>query len=149
MSENKNDIAQSKSEQFVLKQAKSIKNFGIISLSILGGIILLIIIFAIAMVATVPVDQNASANSWITTSAVLGILLLISIIIGSVCDIAFNIVAIIKIASTDWGNRNLNNSKLIFWILSLVFMFLLPIVSPILWIVWGNKVKNTVEFKTK
>lgn len=149
MSENKNDIAQSKSEQFVLKQAKSIKNFGIISLSILGGIILLIIIFAIAMVATVPVDPNASANSWITTSAVLGILLLISIIIGSVCDIAFNIVAIIKIASTDWGNRNLNNSKLIFWILPLVFMFLLPIVSPILWIVWGNKVKNTVEFKTK
>lgn len=149
MSENKNDMAQSKSEQFVLKQAKSIKNFGIISLSILGGIILLIIIFAIAMVATVPVDPNASSNSWITTSAVLGILLLISIIIGSVCDIVFNIVAIIKIASTDWGNRNLNNNKLIFWILSLVFMFLLPIVSPILWIVWGNKVKNTIEFKTK
>lgn len=149
MLENKNDIAQSKSEQFALKQAKSIKNFGIISLSILGGIILLIIIFAVSMVAIVPVDPNASSNSWITTSAILGILLLISIIIGSVCDIVFNIVAIIKIASTDWGNCNLNNSKLIFWILSLVFMFLLPIVSPILWIVWGNKVKNTIEFKIK
>lgn len=63
----------------------------------------------------------------------------------------FAIIAIIKIGGTDWGNENLNNSKEVFWVTTLFCLILLPlfIVPPILWIVWGNKVKYTYLLKLK
>ncbi len=63
----------------------------------------------------------------------------------------FAIIAIVKIGGTDWGNENLNNSKEVFWVTTLCCLIVFPlvIVPPILWIVWGNKVKYTYLLKLK
>lgn len=67
----------------------------------------------------------------------------------------FAIIAIVKIGGTDWGNENLNNSKEVFWVTSLCCLIVgliiwpLVIVPPIMWIVWGNKVKYTYLLKLK
>ena len=66
--------------------------------------------------------------------------------------LVFAIIAIVKIKNTDWGNENLNRHKKVFWVTTLCCLILLQldiIISPIMWIVWGNKVKNTYSTNTQ
>ena len=153
-------------KEFILKKAKLIRNFGIASFSFVGIIILLYIICLIVALSS---TQNYP-NSSVAFS--------MSMVIISIADFVFMILAIVNIATTDWGNENLNKCKKVFWIttlscliggfialvlmvagnfassiaLQIIGMLLsipLGITQPIMWIIWGNKVKNTYSTNTK
>lgn len=158
----------------ILKKAKLIRNFGIASFSFVGIIILLYIICLIVALSS---TQNYP-NSSVAFSMSMVIIISILVIIFSIADFVFMILAIVNIATTDWGNENLNKCKKVFWIttlscliggfiawvlmvagnfassiaLQIIGMLLsipLGITQPIMWIIWGNKVKNTYSTNTK
>ncbi len=161
-------------QEFILKKAKLIRNFGIASFSFVGIIILLYIICLIVALSS---TQNYP-NSSVAFSMSMVIIISILVIIFSIADFVFMILAIVNIATTDWGNENLNKCKKVFWIttlscliggfiawvlmvagnfassiaLQIIGMLLsipLGITQPIMWIIWGNKVKNTYSTNTK
>ncbi len=156
-------------QESILKKAKLIRNFGITSFSFIGVIILLYIITLIVALS--------SSSTLAIPSIVIVILVLGSIF--SIADFVFMILAIVNIATTDWGNENLNKYKNAFWIttlcclvggfiastlmiagslsplasalaiIGLLLSLPLGITPPIMWIIWGNKVKNTYSIGTK
>lgn len=117
-------------QESILKKAKLIRNFGI---TYFWFFIVVIILLSISI--------------W--TAAII----LASIF--SIVDLVFTIIAIVKIKNTDWGNENLNKHKKVFWVTTLccliVTLIVLPldIISPIMWIVWSKKVKNTYSTNTQ
>lgn len=70
------------------------------------------------------------------------------IIIYGLSTLIISIVMIVKIASNDWLDKELNNAKTVYWVVSLVFTVIdIPFVGPITWIIWGSKVKSTLTKK--
>ena len=156
-------------QESILKKAKLIRNFGITSFSFMGVIILLIIIDIIVAQSSTPNYPNSLA----VFSMSITILVVDSIF--SIANLVFMILAIVKIANTDWGSENLNKCKKAFWVTILcciccsagsfillfvpLFIFLaiiglllslpLGIVPPIMCVIWGKKVKNTYSTDTK
>ena len=161
-------------QESILKKAKLIRNFGIASFSFMGVIILCIIMLIAVVISSIPSYPD---SVWViaNVSKVVGIVTL-----GiSIANFVFIILAIIKIADTDWGNENLNKSKKGFWItilccliggfivlilmitgslsplasalaiIGLVFSLPLGITPPIMYIIWGNKVKKTYSTNKK
>ena len=153
----------------ILKKAKLIRNFGIASFSFMGVIILLSIICMIVASSSGP----NYPNSLMAFSTSMGIIIPTLTIIFSIVDFVFMILAIVKIANTDWGNDNLNKCKKGFWItilcclccsagsfialfvpififvaiIGLLFSIPLGITPPIMCIIWGNKVNKYHLFK--
>lgn len=138
-------------QESILKQAKLIRDFGITYFSFMGIIILLIIVLIVALFSDT--SYTNSGLGWVALSMEIAILVLG--IIFWILDHVLTIIAIVKIKNTDWGNKNLNNCKEGFWITILCFLilfwFILPldIISPIMCIIWSNKVKNTYLTNTK
>lgn len=129
--------------------AKKINKLGNVNL----GIHIVVIIAFIAWLVTTIVtfaNMNPSNNMNTLSSAQIGLIVFIAIVgfIYFLCNLISGIIVIIKIATTDWQDENLNQTKLVFWILSLVFiMFIL--VNPILWIIWAKKVKGNYAMKAQ
>lgn len=127
--------------------AKKIKKLGIASLIIhiitIVAFIAWLVVLAVAM-TNFGLDNNVEVLS----NTQVGLIIFIGIlgVIYFLCNLIFGIIVIIKIANTNWVNENLNQTKLVFWILSLVFIMMI-LVNPILWIVWGNKVKGSYSSK--
>lgn len=138
-------------QESILKQAKLIRDFGITYFSFMGIIILLIIVLIVALFSDT--SYTNSGLGWVALSMEIAILVLG--IIFWILDHVLTIIAIVKIKNTDWGNKNINNCKEGFWITILCFLilfwFILPldIISPIMCIIWSNKVKNTYSPKHK
>lgn len=126
----------------VIPIAKEIKKLGIVDLSI----ICVAWVFAICFITTSFIYFNNLDDSTNFSppymSVVFGILFWVSTSIYYICNLVFNIIAIVKISNTDWEYEELNQSKSSYWIVCLILMFIpiVGIVSPILWIVWSNKV---------
>lgn len=136
-------------QESILKQAKLIRDFGITYFSFMGIIILFIIVSIVALFS----DTSNSALGWVGLSMEIAALVLG--IIFWILNHVLTIIAIVKIKNTDWGNENLNNCKEGFWITILCFLILfwiilpLDIISPIMCIIWSNKVKKTYSTNTK
>lgn len=158
----------------ILKKAKLIRNFGIASFSFVGIIILLYIICLIVALSS---TQNYP-NSSVAFSMSMVIIISILVIIFSIADFVFMILLLSILQPQIGGNENLNKCKKVFWIttlscliggfiawvlmvagnfassiaLQIIGMLLsipLGITQPIMWIIWGNKVKNTYSTNTK
>ena len=113
--------------QHAISQANLIKWMGVVCIIIP---IIAIIIFATTLL-TNPV-----------------VALVAIIIIYGLSTLIISIVMIVKIASNDWLDKELNNAKTVYWVVSLVFTVIdIPFVGPITWIIWGNKVKSTLTKK--
>lgn len=70
------------------------------------------------------------------------------IIIYGLSTLIISIVMVVKIAGNDWLDKELNNAKTVYWVVSLVFTVIdIPFVGPITWIIWGSKVKSTLTKK--
>ncbi len=69
-------------------------------------------------------------------------LVLIFTIIGAIVTLIFDIINAIKILTTDWEDQELNNSKTIWGILSLILL------GPIATIIFGNMVINKLGNQT-
>lgn len=131
----------------LLKKANAIKKLGIASLII--HIVAIILFFAWLVTTLVMfTNMNADGNIDSLNNTQIGMIVAIAIVGTTyfICNLTFGIIAIIKIATTDWENQELNQSKLIFWIISLIFIFFV-LVNPIMWIVWGKKVKSNYSQK--
>lgn len=113
--------------QHTLTQANIIKWMGVICIIIP---IIAIIIFATTLM----------------TNPIIAILSIV--IIYGLSTLIISIVIIVKIAGNDWQDDELNKAKTVYWLISLVFTIIdIPFVAPIIWIIWGNKVKNTLSKK--
>ena len=156
-------------QESILKKAKLIRNFGITSFSFMGIIILLFIIDIIAE----PSHPNSSPFSDISAMNIATFVVGAAL---QLANLVFMILAIDKFGKTDWGNEDLNNQRVysattlwcfiidfiafklmialtfVFFdsllIIGLLFLLPLGIIPPIMWIVWGNKVKNTYSTNT-
>lgn len=123
--------------------ANKIKRLGKINLCIHIIAILAFIAWIVTSVLTLTnLDHNTDANILTNTQVGLIVFIAIIVVVYFLCNLVLGINAIIKIASTNWQNESLNQAKTVFWILSLIFIMMI-LVNPILWIVWGNKVKNS------
>lgn len=126
-----------------LTLAKKIKRLGKTNLCIHIIAIVAFIAWIVTSVLTLTnLDHNADAS--VLTNTQVGLIVFIAVIavVYFLCNLILGIIAIVKIASTNWQNESLNQAKTVFWILSLIFIMMI-LVNPILWIVWGNKVKNS------
>lgn len=133
----------SEAKQILLSKVQTLKRRGIFLLVIEP--ILFILIFVGLFVSII--GLSVAEQSYVA-SIILLTISIISIFVFFILNLIFSILAIITISNTNWNDDNLNQEKQIYWILSLVFMILLPIVGFIIWIVWASKVKNTLENHT-
>lgn len=127
--------------------AKKINKLGTINLVVhIVVIVAFIIWLTVTIITFANMNPNNNMNS--LTSAQIGLIVFIAIVgvIYFLCNLIFGIIVIIKIATTDWQDENLNQTKLVFWVLSLVFIMVI-LINPILWIIWAKKVKGNYSSK--
>ena len=157
-------------QESILKKAKLIRDFGITSFSFMGIIILLFIIEII-------VEPSPPNSSLFSDISIMNIVTFIVGAVFQLANFVFMILAIDKFGKTDWGNEDLNSQKVYstttLWclivgfiafqlmnaltfalfdsllIIGLLFVLPLDIIPPIMWVVWGNKVKNTYSTNTQ
>ena len=125
----------------LISKAQTIKKRGI-ALLVIEPILFLVLIIVLPIIIS-----QFQYQPGLTETVVIGVTTfwVIGLLVYSIINLVFSIITIVQISSTDWGNEKLNSEKQTYWILALVFMLTIAFVGLIFWIIWANKVINTLK----